>query len=152
LIDVVNSQAARPEPLAATLSAALDSIARESILSAVNQLRAFQYQVRAQVPPEDAGLAQSLIGQAQRLIVLLSGGCSNERPAARIAKVARESDGKLRVRIDAPAGVPCILQASTDLVHWENVGVARELAEGDVLAEDCGKATASARFYRLVLP
>jgi hypothetical protein len=152
LIASVNAQAPKPQPLVASLSAALRSINRSSVTPAINELQAFQNKTRAQVAASDPVLAQTLIESAQRLVVLLSADCSQARQHAKIAKVAREADGKLRVHFSAPQGLVYILEASTNLLDWEKIGVATEDGTGEF---DCDDATASqmpARFYRLVVP
>jgi hypothetical protein len=65
LLALVNSQANRPQPLRATLNAALGSINRDNPNAAINQLTAFQNQVRAQVMPSDPTLAAELLQVAQ---------------------------------------------------------------------------------------
>jgi hypothetical protein len=68
LLALVNARAKRPQPLAATLAAALASVERGNYISAVNQLKAFQHQVSAQVASSEPELAQTLVQEAQRLI------------------------------------------------------------------------------------
>lgn len=55
-------------PLLATLRAAAASFERESSRSGVNQLRAFQKKVQAQVAPADPDLAAQLVAAAQEVI------------------------------------------------------------------------------------
>jgi hypothetical protein len=71
-------QANRTHPLLASLEAALASFERESLRSGVNQLRAFQNKVRAQVAPKEAVLAATWIESAQEIIdaVQAMGGMS----------------------------------------------------------------------------
>jgi hypothetical protein len=71
LLALVSAKAARPQPLRATLEAALASIDRGNSTSAINQLQAFQHKVQAQVAPSDPVLAQTLIQAAGRIIALL---------------------------------------------------------------------------------
>jgi predicted outer membrane repeat protein len=68
LLDLVNSQWARPQPLRASLDAALASLDRGKSTAAINQLEAFQHKVRAQVAPSDPVLAQTLTQAAQDVI------------------------------------------------------------------------------------
>src|SRR5204863_2862436 len=60
LISLVNFQADEPDPLVASLQAALNSIARQQANSAINQLQAFDHKVRAQVEGLDNVLAGNL--------------------------------------------------------------------------------------------
>ena len=68
------------------------------------------------------------------------------------AKVARQADGKLKLRFNAPQGFIYILEASTNMVDWEKVGVATESGAGEFGVEDATAPQPSARFYRLVVP
>jgi hypothetical protein len=68
LLDTVNAYCARPQPLRASLEAALASLRRGNSTAAASQLGAFQNKVRAQVSPSDPALAQALIDTAQAII------------------------------------------------------------------------------------
>lgn len=71
LIQLVNDSdlgAKNKQPLLTTLSAALASLERGNLNSGVNQLRAFQNKLRAQVAPVDAALAEQLINTVQDII------------------------------------------------------------------------------------
>jgi hypothetical protein len=71
LLALVSAKAARSQPLLATLEAALASLDRGNTTSAINQLKAFQNKVQAQVAPSDPALAQTLIQAAGRIIASL---------------------------------------------------------------------------------
>jgi predicted outer membrane repeat protein len=72
LLDMVNSQCPRPQPLRVSLNAALDSIDRNNSAAAVSQLQAFQTKVLAQVAPSDPTLAATLSQFAQNAINILN--------------------------------------------------------------------------------
>jgi hypothetical protein len=72
LLDLVSSHWRRPQPLSATLDAALASVERGNVTAAVNQLQAFQSKVRAQVAPSDPLLAGTLLQEANGLIISLT--------------------------------------------------------------------------------
>ena len=72
LAALVNSTIAHPRPLAASLEAAAGAVERGDFVAGLNQLRAFQNQVRAQVAPANPALAESFIGAAQDVIDALS--------------------------------------------------------------------------------
>jgi hypothetical protein len=152
LIARVNAQAPRPRPLVATLSAALSSINRSAPTPAINQLEAFQNKTRAQVSPADPALAQTFIQTAQQLVAILSTDCSPARPSAKIGKVTRQANGKLRMHFSAPQGFVYILEASTNLVDWERIGVAQDGGSGGFDFEDVTASQVPARFYRLSVP
>jgi hypothetical protein len=72
LLDIVNSQCPRPQPLRVSLNAALDSIDLNNSAAAVSQLQAFQTKDFAQVAPSDPTLAATLSQFAQNAINILS--------------------------------------------------------------------------------
>jgi hypothetical protein len=152
LIAFVNLQAPKPHPLVASLSAALASINRDAPTPAINQLEAFQNKTRAQVAPSDPALAQTFIRTAQQLVAILSADCSLARPSARIAKLRHQADGKLRMGFSAPQGFVYVLEASTNLVHWEKIGVAADCGFGEFEVEDVNASQMPTRFYRVVVP
>jgi hypothetical protein len=152
LITLVNLQAPRPHPLVASLTATLASINRDAPTPAINQLQAFQNKTHAQVAPSDPTLAQPFIQTAQRVVVLLSADCSPTSRPVRVAKVRRQTDGRLQMGFSAPQGSVYILEASTNLVDWEKIGVAVDWGSGDFECEDTKASQVPARFYRVVVP
>jgi len=149
LIARVNAETPKPQPLVATLSAALSSVKRSAATPAINQLEAFQNKTRAQVAPADPALAQAFIQAAQQLVVILGTDCSPARPTASIAKITRQANGRLRMHFSAPQGFVYILEASTNLVDWETIGVAQDGGSGEFVCEDATAPQKPARFYRL---
>ncbi len=82
LIGVLNeSGLAHRRPLEATLQAALAALRRGNATAAINQLRAFQNKVAAQVAPSDPALAASFIQAAQGVIDVLRDDAT--KPAGR---------------------------------------------------------------------
>ena len=49
-------------------------------------------------------------------------------------------------------GFVYLLEASTNLVDWEKVGVATDYGSGDFEVEDLPAPQLPARFYRLIVP
>lgn len=153
LIDLSNADASRPQSLRATLAAAIASIDRSNPVSAVNQLLAFQNQVRAQVAPVDADLAETFIKAAQQVIDILSAGNTNPggHPRAKITSLARQFDGRVRMQIAADSSGTYFVEASTDLADWEMIGVAAVQPDGSLGFEDRQAACRPQRFYRAVV-
>ena len=154
LMAQVESRWPRSRPLIATLSAALHSIERGNFVSAVNQLLAFQNKVRAQVAPSDPALAASFIAAAQGSLM----PCAAER----LTQAAGRMGGSrlwLAIPMDgcrcngrlAP-GPAYILEASTNLVDWERIGVAVDRGDGMFSFEDANATRFPKRFYRIVSP
>ncbi len=125
----------RSPPLVATLSAAPQWIRRRNLVSAINQLQAFQNKVPAQVAPSDAALAATFLQAAQDIIDALSGGNTNlaSRPHGRFPAARHQSNGQLQ--FTGERGAVYMLEASTNLLDWERIGVAREQADGTFLFE-----------------
>jgi len=143
----VRAEVAIPQPLVATLSAAIASVERGSLISAINQLQAFQNQVRAQVAPYDPALAQQLIRAAQEIIDLLDGG--RHRPHRQFTRVERLDPGKVRMELAVESTARHVIEASTNLVDWELIGVAAERFDGMFEVTDPAGAGMPARFYRI---
>jgi len=150
LVALVNSGAPRPHPLIATLSAAIAAIDRSNPTAAINQLQAFQNKVRAQVSPLDPELAETFIQAAQQIIDALSAGPGKAH--GKITQVSRKVDGKTRLKGEAAPGALYLIEASTNLVDWEKIGVADEYGPGEFEFEDPDAARLPARFYRIVSP
>jgi hypothetical protein len=152
LIALVNARARRPQPLLATLSAALAALERGNVTPALNQLEAFQNKVQAQVAPDDPVLAGQLIQAAQDLLDALGRDCASTKPAGRIGRLNHHSDGRVTMAFSAPDGQVYAVEASTNLVDWERIGVAVQTGPGVFEFEDPAAARLPARFYRLVIP
>jgi len=154
LIAQVTSKWPRSQPLMATLAAALASLERNNPVPAINQLLAFQTKVRAQVAPLDPALAMTLIQSGQEIIDVLSGGNTNPggRPQGRFTAVKHQSNGRVQMHFAAERGPVYLLEASTNLVDWEKIGVGVDQGDGIFTFEDANAAKFQNRFYRAVRP
>ncbi|HEV2434713.1 MAG TPA: hypothetical protein VG077_01825, partial [Verrucomicrobiae bacterium] len=150
LMGLVSTDVARAQSLAATLSAAIESIDRSNPTAAINQLQAFQNQITAQVAPLDPTLAGTLINDAQTIIDDLAS--SGTTVHGNIAASVDRADGQLHVKFSAPHGKTYIIEASTDLVHWQMIGVAKVQSDGTFDFGDANALRMSGRFYRVVVP
>lgn len=148
LIAMCDLKASRTQPLRATLSAALAAINRGDSTPAVNQLLAFQNKVRAQVSPADPAFAASLLQSSQEIIDAL-GGRTPPGPSA-IAAVQHDAHGKARLQIRAYPQTAHIVEASTNLVDWEMVGVLKVGDDGSAAFDDAQADRFTHRFYRLI--
>jgi uncharacterized delta-60 repeat protein len=72
----------------------------------------------------------------------------NQRPC-RFTSVCCESDGRVKVRFFATAGLSYVVGASTNLVTWEVIGQAEEQADGTFVFEDTDAAMFPYRYYRI---
>jgi hypothetical protein len=68
ILELVNSKCDRPQPLRATLEAALASLGRGDYAATVGQLNAFENKVPAQVAPSNPVLAESLVRAAEQVV------------------------------------------------------------------------------------
>jgi hypothetical protein len=65
--------------------------------------------------------------------------------------VERQGDGAVRLRISTPDGRACVLETSTDLIHWDPVAPVT-LSGGLLEFRDENARTNQQRFYRTRLP
>ncbi len=138
----------KAQPLIATLNAALGSIDRSNPTAAIHQLQAFQNQVSAQISPLDPTLAQSLIDEAQSIINALSGGVA---PHSHL-KASNQSDGKMHLNFSGMQHQIYIIEASTNMVDWQMIGVAQDQGDGTFNFDDAQSTQLPARYYRVVVP
>jgi len=154
LIALINgSDIAHPQPLIASLSAASDSVARCNPTAAVNQLGAFQNKVLAQITPDDSALAGVLIASAQEIINSLDncGGFQGQKHG-KITADRGQPGNKVHLNFEGNRGQSYIIEASSDLAHWEKIGVATDLQDGNFEFDDNNAKGAPVRFYRVVTP
>jgi len=150
LAAVVREDVSRAQPLIVTLSAALAAIDRSNPTAAINQLMTFQNKVRAQVVPLDSALAETLIRAAQDIIDSLVAGSGRAR--GKFTSFTREADGETRLKFEADPGALYIIQASTNLVDWEVIGVAYDRGSGAFEFDDATAARFGTRYYRIMSP
>lgn len=148
----VRESAPRRQPLLATLQAAVASVNRGDPTPAINQLQAFQNKVQAQVGPEDPALANTLKRMVQEVIEVRGGETLSDREPVRIHQATRQADGRVRVKISGGSKRVYIIEASTDLVHWEAIGVARDAGQNLFDFENVRAAQFPGRFYRVAVP
>jgi hypothetical protein len=141
-------------PLVATLRSALASNERGDAIAAINQLQAFQNKVRAQIVPTDPALAARFTDQAQEIIDVLTGGHTNPAglPHGRFTGVRQQPDGRVQLQFSARRGPTYLLEASTNLMNWEIIGVTHEQCNGTFTFEDANAARFPVRYYRVVCP
>jgi hypothetical protein len=153
LMALVQSGAGNPQPLLASLRAALASIDRSQPETAINQLEAFKNKVQAQIAPSDPALAAQLIADAQAIIDALNGGGS-PAPAVvlEITSVTPNPNGKPHLKIRGAAGRVHIVEASTDMMNWVKVGIAGCCGGSDYQFDDAQSPDSGVRFYRVVSP
>jgi hypothetical protein len=153
IVLVSASSLQQKQPLLAALEAALASVRQGDAVSALSQLQTFQRKVRAHVARSDPALAASLIQLAQEVIEVLGGGnaYAGGRARGRLT-AARHHDGHVQLQFAAQRGALYLLEASTNLLHWEKIGVAYEQADGTFTFDDPNASKFPNRFYRVVSP
>jgi hypothetical protein len=152
LLKVTQSGLSHPRPLVATLRAALASIDRGNANAAANQLHAFQNKIAAQVVRSNPVVAQTLVQAAAEVIDSLNCSASGSGPGAlapKVHSVKRQPNGKVQLSFSAPALQAPIVEASTNLVDWEAIGVALDQGNGLFQFDDTNAAKFSSRFYRI---
>jgi hypothetical protein len=141
----------RGNSLFASLRAAATSFERCQLIPGLNQLHAFQEQVRVQVAPNDPHLAAAWIAAAQQLIDGVTGPAPG-RSGPKFQELTRTSPGKMKLRLQAGAPQPAWVQASTNLIDWETIGLAEMQPDGTATFEDPKAGEHARRFYRIVTP
>jgi hypothetical protein len=149
LVAAVDQDVTGHQSLVALLRAALASIDRSNPVSAINQLQAFQHKVQVQLSPIDPDLAQSLIDDAQTIIDTIAAGGSGR------TKLNMSVDlpaNKLHLNFHASSGQTYLIEASSDMVNWQKVGVAQDQGAGAFDFSENQPAGVVTRFYRVVTP
>lgn len=137
-------------PLLASLRAAAAAFDRGNLNAGINQLQAFQHKVQAQIAPLDPALAAALIEAAQEIIdaliaPALPGLAGDRRPIP-----AQLSNGKFQLNFNGPHGRTYFIEASTNLLTWEIIGVARAAGQHRFDFEDVRAVQFPRRFYRVI--
>jgi hypothetical protein len=136
------------KPLRSRLQDSIGSFERCRLKSGIDKLTGFQDKVRERLTATHPALAGMWISSAQAIIDAAMG-----KPVANgasFSEVGRRGDGTLILRFTGHTGLG-IVQASTNLIDWENLGVAEAQSDGSFLFQDpTGKH--AHRFYRLVSP
>jgi hypothetical protein len=138
-------------PLLASLRAAAASFERCNLTAGLNQLEAFQHKVSAQIAPQNPTLAALLIGTAQEIMDILTGTPTGRYEMA-LSEVVRRGNGRINLKFSGPKSRTCFVEASTNLIHWQKIGVAEALGDGTFLFEDPSGSLNLNRFYRIVAP
>jgi len=101
--------------------------------------------------PSAPALAADFVRTAQDILDALNGCCSSRsgRSVGPVTPVVRHPDGRTALRFSAEPGLVYILEASTNLVHWEMIAVAVDQGDGTFLCEDANTAKAPKCFYRI---
>lgn len=149
LKELVNAEVLRRQPLLATLEAALAAVRRDDVVPTINQLHALQNEVRAQVA--DPALADRLMRSAEDIIDALRGSVAGVAEPVKIHGAKRQSDGHVRLKFSGGSGRVFVVEASTDLSHWQVIGAARRVGENLFEFEDMQAARFPGRFYRVVV-
>ncbi len=104
--------------------------------------------------PLDPALAGRFIQAAQEIIDQLTVAISSPSVggAARLKALVRQANGKTWMQFEGAAANLYIIEASSDLMSWEMIGVAADRGNGTFEFEDANAARYRARYYRITLP
>lgn len=127
-------------PLIASLQAACASFDRQNYVAGINQLRAFQNKVAAQVGKPNPVLAHEWIRAAQDIIEMMGG--SGMRPNL------QKKQGAMHIEFKGLNSKAYKVQASTDLINWKTIGSAQSLGGGVFGCDDTNGLPQ--RFYRVL--
>ena len=98
--------------------------------------------------PLDSELAATFVQAAQDIIDTLT---PSSKAHARFTRVWRGANGKISVKGEASTGGQFIIEASTNLVDWEKIGVTENDHTGLFEFED-PSSPLTQRFYRVMAP
>ncbi len=132
-----------------TLDKARRELQRGQLHPAGEAVRQFQHEVQRLVPQFDRTLADALNQAAQGLrnaLLLLHGRYGGTPPA-----VSHLGNGVIQLRFSGEAGQVHVIEASSDLVNWQEIGVAAGAANGSFEFEDREAGALSHRYYRIVV-
>jgi hypothetical protein len=80
------------------------------------------------------------------------GKCLNGPVLVRFTQVELQPNGRARLRIAATSPLDLGVEASTNLIHWQSIGIPQPVGGGEFEFEDIESAATPARYYRLVSP
>jgi hypothetical protein len=80
------------------------------------------------------------------------GKCLDGPVLVRFTQVELQLNGRSRLHIAATFPLDLRVEASTNLIHWQNIGVPQPVGGGEFELEDVESAGTPARYYRLVSP
>lgn len=139
-------------PLLVSLQEAKKHLDRGDLRPAREVLQAFEHKVRESVSRLDLALAKELIGLAQQLIDALDRVGRSGRPNGPPPLVTHQPDGKMHLRFIGESGKLQIIEASSNLLDWQKIGVATEVGNGWFEFEDAKAPAMPSRYYRVVSP
>jgi len=135
-------------PLLATLNAASDAVQRGNVGAAVNQLRAFQNKVRAQIALSNPVFAAQLIDLAQRIIDSI-----DRAPRPNLEITARNNPRTIQISFRGNPAHAYVIETSTDMIHWESIGAAKYRGQTELEFTDARTgARLGHQFYRVRSP
>ena len=152
---LVTTDVPQPNPLLATLQAALKSYDSGNPAAAVNQLQAFQNQVTAQVAPSDPASADMLSRDSQSIIDALTSVTKSSKQKLQSLLRRAKIHGPINLsgaHAQAAREQVHIVESSDDSIHWAKIGVAQQSRKAAFEFNYLRATNHSARFYRLVTP
>lgn len=152
LEDQIIASALNPKvrrPLITILESAAKAFAHGHEKSGVHHLELFQQKTSKSVTPTNGALAEQWTWIAQQIIDAFE---TRNGTSAGICRIEDRGHGRRCLCFDGVPGRHHIIEASTDLVHWQTIGVAVECASGRFEFEDFAAGKMPRRFYRLQLP
>jgi hypothetical protein len=138
-------------PLLAPLSAAAEAFERCRSHEGLHLLNTFQREVHARIEPQDPTLANTLIGTAQEIMDIVSGAASGHCRVV-FHEATHRTHGKMQLKFSASKSQTYFVEASSNLMDWETIGVAEARGDGTFLFEDPSAGMHPRRFYRVLTP
>lgn len=157
LIDKVEKYTSPSQRLVANLRVAHCFVQSGRPSSGLHQVQVFQQKVRSQIQASDPDLAIIFHQSAQAIINALevaaaASSHAGHQPIDLTSRLHRKADGTIRMEFSGTPGRTHVIAASSDLVDWQLIGVAKEQNEGEFEFDDVEANRLGARFYRIIIP
>ena len=115
----------------------------------IKKLESFQKKVRDKIGKDQPALAALLIGLAQEIIDAIG----DPPPRPHITHGHKTGSHGMTIKFTGKKSKTYIVEASADMVHWEPIGVARDLGDDEFDFDDtAAPANSPRRFYRIRAP
>src|SRR5262249_6658100 len=117
-------------------------------------LRAFEHLARAQVSPQHPAFSHELVAAAQQIIDVLGDSTASAagNSFGSIKGLTRDINGNALMRFSVVPGKDYVIEASTNLLDWEVIGILESSGKSALDFEDVEATRFPARFYRVVAP
>ncbi len=134
------------------LRAAISAFLRCAEFAGRSQLEVFQNRVRANPTLMTAEQAATFLSASQEILDALKAAGPRSGPGMRLTRTLPMVTGEFELRFTGETGRIYFIEASTNFILWETIGVAAALEGGEFEFRDVNAARFPGRFYRTATP